>query len=82
MIEFLDVSIEQTLLILLFSFSVALTIFGIVLYRFRIFDRKDNDGHPGARPSPCRAVGRIMIIVFGILDIVMLMVMIMSFFGW
>ena len=81
MIDLTQLRLDQTLLILLFSLAVAIIVAGILIYRFRIFDRKAaKDRYTTSPvPSPSKTLGKLMIIIFGILAFVMLMVMIMTF---
>ena len=59
---FSDIRIQQTLAILLFSFMVAMFILGLVLRKYRYFDRKKKDG-----PSVSYAAGNLIMIVSGII---------------
>lgn len=57
--------------LLLMAPALALLLFGIVLYRFRLFDRDKK-----SKISPSRQVGKVMIIACAIVLIILILVFI------
>ena len=77
MSEFLsDIRIQQSILILLISLMAALFLFGLLLKKFRFFDK-----HTNLPYSVSQVIGNILLFVSSIMGLVSVLVFIFSLFG-
>lgn len=77
---FADVRVQEVMLLLIISFTIALFLCGLFIFKRRVFDKKEKSNiKTGAEPrSPSRIIGAGMMFAGSVLAFVAILMLILS----